>query len=99
MDRDVLSGVRQESPQALAHLAGRPPGEGDREALGGGGAVARDEVRDAMGEGPGLAGTGSGHDEQRSGGDLGRAPLIRVEPGQDVGGSGGGNGGNRIPCV
>ena len=87
VDRDAFPRVRQKGSQALAHLAGRLPGEGDREASARRNALVRDEMGDAVGEGPGLSGTGSGHDEQRPRGDLDREPLVRVESGQDIGGA------------
>ena len=86
VDRDSLPGARRQGSQALAHLAGRPPGEGDREAPVRRNASVRDEVGDAMGEGPGLSGARPRHDEQWPRGDLGCSPLVRIEPGQDAAG-------------
>ena len=51
---------------ALLHLARGLVGEGDREDLAGVHAAGRQQVGDAVGEHPGLAGAGAGHDEQRA---------------------------------
>ena len=43
-----------------------------------------DQVGDAVGEHPGLARTGAGHDEQRAAGVGHRLPLHRVQPDEQV---------------
>ncbi len=53
---------------ALAHLAGRLVGEGDRQDLAGLHAAGAEQVGDPVGEHPGLAGAGAGHDQQRRAG-------------------------------
>ena len=80
-----LHAVDAEGPQARPHLACGPGGEGDgqrapRVVLAGG-----RPVRDAMGDGPGLARAGSGEHHDRPVQGLGDRALLVVEPGEDVG--------------
>ena len=64
---------------ALAHLARRLVGEGDREDLHRMDALV-DEMSDAMSEHTGLARPGTGHHQQRSATMHDRIELIRIQP-------------------
>ena len=57
----------QQEAEPLAHLVGGPPGERDRQALLGEDTQLGAEVRDAVGEGAGLAGARAGDNQQRAG--------------------------------
>ena len=68
---------------ALGHLGGRAAGKRHQQDAAGVGAV-HDQMRDAMGEGVGLAGSGAGDDQQRRARTRSRtmldgAPLFRIE--------------------
>ena len=69
----------------LAHLLGRLVGEGDGQDLERGHALLGDEPGDAMGQHPGLARPGAGHDEQRAARVGDRLGLDGVEAGEQVG--------------
>ena len=85
VQRDLLPGVRQQDSQAVAHLAGGPAGEGHGQAAGRRDGMVRHQVREAVGEGPGLPGAGAGHDEQRTADGFDGPALIGVQTGQGVG--------------
>ncbi|MGC0428154.1 hypothetical protein RKD32_004509 [Streptomyces sp. SAI-195] len=83
---------------ALLHLARGLVGEGDREDLAGVDVPVGQQVGDAVGEHAGLAGTGTGHDEQRRTGVDDGGPLVLVQPLQERGGVQGGARG-AVPVV
>ena len=64
----------------LAHLVGRLVGEGDGQDAHGVDAVLADQVGDAVGQDPGLARAGPGHDQQRTVGVDDGVELVGVEP-------------------
>jgi hypothetical protein len=70
---------------ALAHLARRLVGEGDREDLLGAGALGGDDVGDAVGEDPRLAAARAGEDQQWPVGRLDGAALRLVEAREEIG--------------
>ncbi len=78
-------GAAEQHLDALAHLARRLVGEGDREDLLGTGALGGDDVGDAVGQHARLATAGAGEDQQGSVGGLDRAPLRLVEAGEQIG--------------
>ena len=82
--RPSLDSVDSEGPESGPHLAGSPGRERDREdalwLLEAGVDGVGDPVRDR----PGLAGSGTGQDAQRSGGCQRHLPLLWVELLEDV---------------
>ncbi len=70
---------------ALAHLAGRLVGEGDRQDLAGLHLAGAQQVGDPVGQHPGLARTGAGHDEQRGARVQHGLALRVVHPHQQLG--------------
>jgi hypothetical protein len=66
----------------LLHLAGRLVGERDRDDLARVDVPLGQQVRDPVGQHPGLAGAGTGHDEQRRTGVHDRLPLWAVQADQ-----------------
>ena len=75
--------VADEGQDALAHLRGRLVGERHGQDLPGRHAFDADEVGDAMGQHPGLAGARTGQDEERATGRGHRAGLFGVQPAGD----------------
>ena len=71
----------------LLHLAGGLVGEGDRDDLAGMHVPCGEQVGDPVGEHPGLAGPGAGHDQQRRAGVADRVALRPVQPGEQLRGS------------
>jgi hypothetical protein len=88
MEGAGLHALDAEATQARTHLAGRAGGEGQREhplrLLESG----VDGIRDAVGDGPRLAGAGSREDAQRPRRGHGDLALLGVEPGEDLVGGG-----------
>ena len=72
--------VADQGQDALAHLGGGLVGEGHGQDLPGLHALDADEVGDAVGQHAGLAGAGTGQDEQRPLGRGDGARLLGVEP-------------------
>jgi hypothetical protein len=68
-----------ERGDALLHLAGRLVGERDGEDLAGLHVPLGDQVRDAVGQHPGLSRPRAGDDEQRTAGVEDRLALLRVQ--------------------
>ena len=68
---------------ALLHLARGLVREGDREDLAGVDMARAEQMRDAVGQHPGLAGTGAGDDQQRAAGVHHGGLLLVVEPLQE----------------
>ncbi len=64
----------------VPHLAGRLVGERDGEDLTGLDVPMSEQVGDPVGQHPGLARAGPGHDQHWRSGVLDRGPLLRVEP-------------------
>jgi hypothetical protein len=77
---DGLDAVRQQAPQALPHLVGRPSGKGDRETDLRAHTAGRHELRDAMSEGTRLARAWAGNDEQRARPVRDGRSLVRIQP-------------------
>ena len=76
---DVAAGLADEADDPLAQLGRRAVGERDGEDLPRGDAVDADEVRDPVGEDPGLARSGAGEDQQRALGGRDGPCLLGVE--------------------
>ncbi len=76
----AFDGAADEARNALAHLACRLVGEGDGEDFEGPRPARGEDVGDARGQNPGLAGAGAGEDEHRPVDSLDRLALFRVEP-------------------
>ena len=76
--------VAEDFVDALGHLLGGLVGEGDGEDLVGGNAALFDEVGDAMGDDPGLAGAGAGEQEDRAVHGLDALLLLRVHVVEEV---------------
>ena len=84
-DGDVLGDRAEQAVEAVPQLLGGPPGERDRQAVLGEDVQLRAEVRDPVGERPGLAGARTGHDQQRAARRGGGHPLHGVQPVQQAG--------------
>ncbi len=85
-DPHALGHRAHQGSHALLHLVGRLVGEGDGEDLERRHAPVGDQVGDAVGEDPGLAGPRPGHDQQRSLLVEHRVPLDGVQPREQLGG-------------
>ena len=80
--RHALDGLAEHSSDALLHLARRLVGEGDGENLRGSRPAEAQNMGDAGGEHPGLAGAGTGQHQQGAVERLDRGALLGIEPGQ-----------------
>ena len=76
-----VGGAADHRFEALAHLARRLVGEGDREKLGREGPAGRQDVREPGGQHPGLAGAGAGQHQHGPVERLDRLALRLVEAG------------------
>ena len=76
---DVPAGLADQRDDPLAELGRRPVGERDGEDLPRSHAVHADEVRDPVGEDPGLARSGAGEDQQRALGGRDGPCLLGIE--------------------
>ena len=83
--RHALDGAADQKRHALLHLAGRLVGEGDGEDLAGIGAAGGENMSDARGQHPGLAGAGAGQHQNRTVEAFDGVALFRVQAGQVVG--------------
>ena len=80
--RHALDHLADHRADALLHLARRLVGEGDGEDFGRPRAAEAEDVRDARGQHPGLAGAGAGQHQHRAVQRLDRLPLLGVEVGE-----------------
>ena len=83
----------QQFIEPLPHLLGRLVGERQGHDAPGVDAHFLDQIGDAVGDDPRLAGTGPGEDQQRPLDVLGGFPLLGIEAGEEVLGWRGGHGG------
>ena len=81
----LLGHRADERRHPVLHLVGGLVGEGDGEDLERADALVADQVGDAVGEHPGLARPGAGHDEQRALGVGDGLGLDGVQPGERTG--------------
>ena len=84
MEGPRLDGPDPEAVEAIGQLGGRLAGMGDSQHLGWFQLPRADEVSEAVGDGPGLAGSRAGDDAQRTGDDRRGRPLLGVEVGEQV---------------
>ena len=80
--RHALDHLADHPADPLLHLARRLVGEGDGEDLGRSRAPEAEDVGDAGGQHPCLAGPGAGEHQQRAVKRLDRKPLLGIEPGK-----------------
>ena len=85
VDRDLRRSRGSSGRQPLAHFRGGAAREGDGEAMLRRDAALGDEMGDAMGQRAGLAGAGTGDDQQRSVDGFRRRALVRIELGENAG--------------
>src|SRR5437763_16794550 len=78
--RHAFDRVADHLADALLHFARRLVGEGHREDLGWPGAAETENMRDAGGQNPGLAGTGAGEHEEWPIERLNGGALLAIEP-------------------
>ena len=80
--RHALDHLADVLADPLLHLARRLVGEGDGEDFGGAGAAEAEDMRDARGQHPRLAGSGAGQHQHRAVQRLDRKLLLGVQPRQ-----------------
>jgi hypothetical protein len=83
-----LDTTRTQQAQPGAHLAGGAGRERHRQHLGRGIDAARHAIGDPMGDRPGLAGARTGQHPHRPAERLGDQPLLGIQRGEQVVGSG-----------
>ena len=79
---EAVGGAPDHRLEALAHLARRLVGEGDRQQFGRKSAAGGEDMRQPRGQHPGLAGAGAGQHQDRAVDRLDRAQLRLVEAGE-----------------
>ena len=84
---DIAAGLADEADDPLAELGGGAVREGHGQDPPRRDVLDADEVRDPVGEDPGLAGAGAGQDEERALGRRDGAGLLRVERADDLRGA------------
>ena len=86
--RHALDHAADDLADAVLHFARRLVGEGDGQNLARPGAAGRQDVGDAHGQHPRLAGAGAGEHQHRAVEGFDREPLLGIEPGEIAGGAG-----------
>ena len=78
-DRDVFPDVGEQGLQAGAHLVRGAAGKRNRQTVGRRDIAVSNQIGDAMGQGPGFAGTGPGNDQDGARPGLDSPALVRIQ--------------------